>query len=162
MPVIFLNMKNRLFALAADGKLAALERKLQSGNTGVNEKSDLGYTPLAIAVARGHHDIAKLLLDHGATANTKDYKGNTPLHYVGENNLLETGKLLLAKNADLSILNKSGNQPLWFSVFNVRGDKSKHALVVLFLEHGADPNHKNSAGMSALAFAKQVGKGTKS
>lgn len=150
-------MKNKIFSLSMDGKFQELENELKINAKEINEKGDLDYTPLAIAAARGHVEIVKILLENGANPNSQDQKGNTPLHYTGEYNFLEIAKLLILKDANLFIQNKFGNEPLWVAVFNVRGDVKRHALVELLLKHGANPNHKNNAGMSPLEFAEQVG-----
>jgi ankyrin repeat protein len=151
-------MKNKIFSLAMDGKTEALAQELRLKSASVNEKGDLGYSPLAIAVARGHKEAVKLLLDHSAAANTQDEKGNTPLHYVSENNDLELAKLLLEHGADVSLQNKSGNQPLWTATFSAAdGDKNKLLLVKLFLESGADRDHLNQVGKKPMDIAEKIG-----
>lgn len=149
-------MKNKIFALSMDGKVNELENELKLSAEAINEKGDLGYSPLAIAVARGHERVVKVLLEHGATPNTQDQKGNTPLHYTGEYNFLNIAELLVSHNADLTIANNFGNQPLWVAVFNVRGNHERYSLVEFLLKAGADPDHKNNSGMSPLGFAQQV------
>jgi ankyrin repeat protein len=151
-------MKNKMFSFAMAGKTDALEQELRLNSADVNKVEDLGYSALAIAVARGHKDAAKILLDHGASANTQDEKGNTPLHYVSDNNDLELARLLLDHGADLSLQNKSGNQPLWTATFSAAdGDKSKLPLVKLLLERGADRDHLNQVGKKPLDIAEKIG-----
>lgn len=150
-------MKDKIFAFARDGKLEEMSDLLDRVNyLYLNSKEDLDYSPLAIAVTRGHFKIVELLINKGFDVNTRDYKGRTPLHYVGEYNYLEIAKLLLANNGDLTIKNDFGNQPLWVAVFNVRGEQERIPLVKLFLEKGADPLDENNNGMSPLKFAKEV------
>jgi len=149
-------MKNKIFSLSMDGKVHDLENELRNDIAGINDKADLNYSPLAIAVARGHKDVVELLLENGATPNTQDQKGNTPLHYTGEYNFLEIAKLLVQHKADLKIQNNFGNEALWVAVFNVRGNDERYNLVKFLLESGSDPNHKNTSGMSPLGFAEQV------
>jgi ankyrin repeat protein len=151
-------MKNKIFSFAMDGKTDVLAQELRLSSADVNKKGDLGYSPLAIAVARGHKETVKLLLDHGAAANTQDEKGNTPLHYVSDNNDLELAKLLLEHGADVSLQNKSGNQPLWTATFSAAdGDKNKLPLVKLFLESGADRDHLNQVGKKPMDIAEKIG-----
>ncbi len=35
----------------------------------------LGYTSLIFSSREGHHDVVKVLLEHGANVNDTDYKG---------------------------------------------------------------------------------------
>lgn len=48
-----------------------------------------GNTPLYVAVEKGHHEIAKLLLKLGAKVNSKNEFDNTPLHIA----MMKGGKL---------------------------------------------------------------------
>jgi ankyrin repeat protein len=45
----------------------------------VNAKSNTGRTPLHWAAARGHKEVAELLIAEGADVNAKGDDGNTPL-----------------------------------------------------------------------------------
>ncbi|WP_166792097.1 ankyrin repeat domain-containing protein [Pedobacter alluvionis] len=151
-------MKNKIFSLSMDGKVQELENELKNDTQGINDKADLDYSPLAIAVARGHKDVVKLLLANGAVANTQDQKGNTPLHYASENNSMEIAELLLAHGADLNIQNNSGNQALWTATFSAAdGDQNKIPLVKLLLQNGADKQHLNNVGKKPVDIANKIG-----
>ncbi|WP_052266166.1 ankyrin repeat domain-containing protein [Pedobacter kyungheensis] len=150
-------MENNLIKLAIGGKTEKIAELLAISTVDINMKDSVGFTVLATAAALNHYDVVKLLLEKGADPNIPNDKGNTALHHAAENNLLDIAKLLLNHHADLDATNSFGNQPLWPAVFYVRGDKRKHVLVELFLDHQADPNHKNNAGASPLSFAEKVG-----
>jgi ankyrin repeat protein len=153
-----LRMKNKIFSLSMDGKVHELENELRNNIQGINDKADLDYSPLAIAAARGHKDVVKLLLANGAITNTQDQKGNTPLHYASENNSLEIAELLLAHGADLNIQNNSGNQALWTATFSAAdGDQNKIALVKFLLDNGADKEHLNNVGKKPADIAHKIG-----
>ncbi|RBQ07059.1 ankyrin repeat domain-containing protein [Pedobacter miscanthi] len=151
-------MKNKIFSLSMDGKVQELENELKKDTKGINDKADLDYSPLAIAVARGHRDVVKLLLQYGATTNTQDQKGNTPLHYASENNSFEIAELLLEYGADLGIQNTSGNQALWTATFSAAdGDENKIPLVKLLLQNGANKEHLNNVGKKPADIAVKIG-----
>ncbi len=149
-------MKETIFSSAMFGKVPELQELLRGRIQDIDKKEDLGYSPLAIAVARGHVEATRVLLQNRADVNTQDDKGNTPLHYVGEHNYLAVAELLLEYGADVSIKNNSGNQPLWVAVFNVKGDHNKINLVRLLVISGADIYHKNKFEANPVDFAKKV------
>lgn len=159
---------HQLHKLALQGQLAALEELLKkSSPEEINEKDNIGHSPLIYAIGREQVEAVRLLLEYGADPNNKDIKGITPLAFVADpqpirdasaQKRLEIAQLLLDKGADLSLQNNAGNQPLWVAVFSASdGNTEKLSLVELMLRHGADMHHKNNAGNSPLDFAKKVG-----
>ncbi|KAH6612868.1 hypothetical protein B0J18DRAFT_69947 [Chaetomium sp. MPI-SDFR-AT-0129] len=72
-----------LHRAAANGNLAAAKAILalaQMARTDVDAKDYRGRTPFWHAAASGAHDIAELLLHHGADRTVRDDKGWTPFH----------------------------------------------------------------------------------
>lgn len=159
---------HQLHKLALQGELAALEELLKKSSPDeINEKDNIGHSPLIYAIGREQVEAVRLLLKYGADPNNKDIKGITPLAFVADpqpikdasaQKRFEIAQLLLAHGADLSLQNNAGNQPLWVAVFSASdGDPEKLSLVELMLQHGADLDHKNNAGNSPLDFARKVG-----
>ncbi|XP_006656592.2 probable E3 ubiquitin-protein ligase XBOS36 [Oryza brachyantha] len=70
----------RLAAAAKDGD-AAEARRLLAANPGLARCTTFGNlsSPLHIAAAKGHHEIAALLLENGADVNARNIYGQTPL-----------------------------------------------------------------------------------
>ena len=155
-------MNDNFLKLSIKGNEKELEQLLSkegsSASSQINEKDSIGYSSLATAVALGHTGIVSLFLKYNADVNTQDERGNTPLHYAAEKNFVSIAEMLLHGNARLDIENAFGNQPLWVAVFSATdGDKNKFPLVKLLVDAGADPNHKNKAGISPWDFANKVG-----
>ena len=51
----------------------------------VDQRNELGRTPLALAALRGHTDCALTLLSHGASPRTTDTpRSRTPIHLAGD------------------------------------------------------------------------------
>ncbi|HVU55802.1 MAG TPA: ankyrin repeat domain-containing protein [Puia sp.] len=97
------------------------------------------------------------LISAGIDVNSRDgYTGATPLHYCAVYNRYEIAKIIIEHGGRLDILDNYGNEPLWTAVFNVKGKEEKLPLVSLFLNNGANKNHKNHAGKSPYDFANQV------
>ena len=73
-----------LFQAAAGGDLAAVRHFLDDG-ADADVTNEEGWTPLMAAAQKGHMDIARLLIAHGANINATTYYGNfhfrvTPFH----------------------------------------------------------------------------------
>jgi ankyrin repeat protein len=120
-------------------------------------------TPLLYAARQGHLEVARLLVDHGASLELADDNGITPLisaivnasiirvSRTGTSDHLKIAQLLLDAGADVNAADWYGETPLWAAVDvrnlelagdgndrNVRGDAL--ALIERLLEAGADPN----------------------
>lgn len=73
-----------------------------------DQKDNAGYTPLHEACSRGHLDIARLLLQHGANPSETSPSGIRPLHDAVENGDMEIVRLLLAYGADAKLATYAG------------------------------------------------------
>ena len=69
-----------------DGNVKVV-RSLLEKSTEVNEKDNIGYTPLHYAAYHGHAEIVRLLLKRGADPKLRDKKGQTPLALATERGL---------------------------------------------------------------------------
>jgi uncharacterized protein len=67
-----------LLYAARDGRLDTVKLFVE-GKADVNQPEANGVTPLLIAIANAHFDVAGYLLDHGAAVNQADWWGRTPL-----------------------------------------------------------------------------------
>lgn len=67
---------------AAKGKKDKLMLIMSSGKISVNDSDYDNRSALHLAVAEGHFDIVKYLVDNGADVEAKDRSGNTPIHEV--------------------------------------------------------------------------------
>ena len=77
-------------------------------------------------------DLARLLLDKGAKADSKDEDGQTPLHYAVSYEWLDLAKILLDKGANVNAKNFLDQTPLHFTtVYHYK------AAAKLLLENGA-------------------------
>lgn len=69
-------------------------------------------TPMHLAAIRGHTNIVRILIDHGADKNCKDFDENTPLHHASEFGHFECIIYLVKEAyADPLIKNKFGYSP---------------------------------------------------
>lgn len=88
---------------------------LQSGICDVNVRDNAGYTPLHECVTRGHLDIARMLLMHGADPEASAAGGIKPIHDAVECDHIEVTRLLLSFGADPTISTYGGMTTLKLS-----------------------------------------------
>jgi len=115
------------------GHKAAVQVLLSRGaEVDQTDKSRFANTALDAAVAGGHTEVVKVLLDHHASVNVRSAGGTTPLQKAAQNGNLEVCKLLLEKGADLAARDDAGKTPLAYAI------EGKHEAVALLLrERGA-------------------------
>ena len=109
----------------------------------MHSQNENGWTPLHSASWYGRFDIAGLLLDHGATSNSKDDFSRTPLHLVAggiynvEQDRVRVVHLLLERGADVNARDEGDATPLNWASFG-----GKIAIVRVLLDHGAAVDSK--------------------
>lgn len=85
----------------------------------IDARDNAGYTPLHECSARGHFDIAQLLLSHGADVNASAAGGIKPLHDAVEGDHVQLVRLLLSYGADPTISTYAGE-----TAFNLSKSRS--------------------------------------
>lgn len=127
-----------------------------SDNDALKETDSGGSSYLHICVIHGNIELAKFVIDKGIDVNIQDKKGATALHYCAVYNQFEIAKYILENNGNLDISDKFGNQPLWTATFNIRKDLSGLDILELFLNKGADIDHKNNVNKSPWLLANDI------
>jgi ankyrin repeat protein len=89
------------------GDRAAVEAAL-AGGASVNARNEKNFTPLAIAAANDHNNVAALLLTRGANLEAADVVGQTALHHAATNGSTEVARLLAAQRVDVDTLDPDG------------------------------------------------------
>ena len=98
-------------------------------------------TPLHCAAGHTNLDIAKLLIERGATLGATDEYGSTPLHLASEYGRTEIAELFLDKGANIHAVDQDGNTPL-----HLAEALKTHSTANLLIEKGANPNLMNKDG----------------
>ena len=101
-----------LHKAAGRGNIIKAKELLEVAPELTKHKDNGGYHALHEAALKGHLDIVKLLIDHGAEVNVRAENGDTPLHDASENGHLSVVKLLLERGADPKIENADGLTPV--------------------------------------------------
>ena len=108
-----------------------------------------GSSILFIAAQMGSLEIVKQLVEHGVAVNPASTDGATPLYAAINSGDVPVVRILLtAPDTRINQATADGIVPLGFAAS--RGHKD---IVELLLTHGADPNTKGVAGLTALHLA---------
>ncbi|XP_029965094.1 ankyrin repeat and protein kinase domain-containing protein 1 [Salarias fasciatus] len=121
----------------------------------VNCATARGYTPLIIAVLHRFHDIASLLLDHGAAATQGDDDNWTPLHFAAQNGDSKTVRLLLDRGAEADVQENAGWMPLHLACQN--GHETVVRLLLLRLSGETVMERREAQGRTPLHLASAYG-----
>ena len=136
-------LEDKFWAAARKGDAAAVKALLARG-VDVNTPFRYGATALSYACDRGHVEVVKVLLEHGARANVKDtFYGATPLTWASMRSHTEVVRMLLDKCAE----GKEG-------VLRTGASRGKLELVKVVLDSGGLSAETLS---SALASANRNG-----
>ncbi|KOC09055.1 hypothetical protein AFLA70_189g002451 [Aspergillus flavus AF70] len=94
-----------------------------------------GKTTLHICAEKGHTNVLRFLLDHGAELDATDFAGRTALHYATTRGHTDSVSVLLEQGADTELADEFGRTPLHVAV-----ELGYEAVVRLLVREGADPN----------------------
>jgi len=154
-----------LFA-AMFGPPALTSEILQLGAP-LEQKDNLGFTPLISASLLGYPQVVDTLLNSGANieAHNKDGQSALMISVLGlaanqadmsaagdnrwHNRWEQVVSLLLKRGADVNSVDKRGASPLFIAIFS-----QDYRLCRVLIGAGANINHKLPSGVSMLRFAK--------
>jgi hypothetical protein len=107
-------------------------------------------TPLMGAVRFGNLEVARTLVELGASVNQTDGSGITPIGRAVLGNQVEMARFLVERGADVNHTDKLGMTPLLYAASIDFGDS---AMVDLLLKAGAKREARNKEGLTALDLA---------
>lgn len=94
---------------AASGRSIAATRHLLAHGARVDVRDERGRTPLCIAIGKGAEELARLLIEAGASPTFMDRSdGETPLTAAAKRGSIALVELLLARGGSLDDHNQSG------------------------------------------------------
>ena len=117
----------------------------------VNSRSfDKESTPLHLASAEGHVQVARILFKHRVDTEARTKDRETPLHLASQRNHLELVRFLIEHGASMEARTKDGKTPL-----HLVSKRNHVGLAQLLLEHGADVAAQTKDGKTPLHLASQ-------
>ncbi|XP_035011810.1 ankyrin repeat, SAM and basic leucine zipper domain-containing protein 1 [Hippoglossus stenolepis] len=152
----------------ADDNVSVLKKAISKGDTetleklldnGMDVETRLGFewTPLMCAVSVADYDLAKVLLDRGASVNFSKDQWTVLMASctasASEDKISRCMELLLSRNADPNMADRSQMTCLMLAA---RDGYSK--VINLLVSHGAVINVQDGNGYTALSVAVQYGR----
>jgi ankyrin repeat protein len=167
---------------AREGDLEST-RLLVAAGADVNQTTEYGWTPLLTATNNRHYRLAAWLVENGANVNLPNKGGWTPLYLATDNRNIEGGdfpvpkpdmdhlefiNLLLTHGANPNLRSKDDTLTRtiftmqWFfeagaTPFVRAAQSGDIELMMLLLQHGADPKIPTDFGDTALSAAAGIG-----
>jgi ankyrin repeat protein len=143
-----------VFEAAGLGYVDRLRERLMDDPGAVSAFSPDGFTALHFAAFFGKPEVAKVLLEHGASVDvyTRNPFANQPLHAAAAGRHIEVCRVLLAAGADVNATQHGGYTPLHEAAQH--GDVE---MTELFLSAGADAGLTTDAGETPADLAAAAG-----
>ncbi|WP_377192862.1 ankyrin repeat domain-containing protein [Ruegeria meonggei] len=138
-----------LIGAATEGNLEAVVEALEANSDGPKALS----RPLFFAAQRGHAEVVKVLLEHGADANTS-YTFGSPIHAAARANDTAVVALLLENGTNPDLIAGDFDQ----SPIHEAAARAAIEAAELLIEHGADVNFRNNKGRPPIHAAAMSGK----
>jgi len=101
-----------LFHAVANGHDKIVEAILKITNQPDDVEPEKGLTPLIIAATSGHIAVVRVLLEHGANPDLRNFDGVTALHNAVFEEQQDIAALLVQAGADPGIRDRLGNTAL--------------------------------------------------
>lgn len=126
----------------------------------INASCYMGWPPI-VYVCRGdkgeHPEEVIRLLELGADIDVRSSKGKSALHCAAKAGFLKVINLLLEKGANIDATDNRGETPI-FDVIRttIKNREKQRAALETLLTKGANPNIKNSQGITPLQVAQQM------
>jgi uncharacterized protein len=133
---------------AASGNNITDVRMFIAKRVNVNQTDPKGRTALSYAAELGNSQMAKELLDAGASPDQRDKVGDVPLHWAANNGRVDVIKILIAGHATVDASDRQGITPLMSAIAQNQVNSVKALLA-----GGADPRKTDFTGRDAFGWA---------
>ncbi len=123
----------------------------------VNAKDNIEDSPYLYAGARGHLEILKMTLAHGADLKSVNRYGGTSLIPASERGHVETVRTLIEAGVDVDHVNKLHWTALLEAIILGDGGERHQRIVDLLVKAGANVNLADGDGVTPLQHARSRG-----
>jgi len=122
----------------------------------VNTTGGWYMTPALAALERRHFELARMLHRIGSPVDLRGWRTHSPLHSAAYQGDCEIIQVLLDWKLDINAMCGHGDRTPLHLALECSAPKYFETIRLL-LEHGADPNARNSDGSTPLHLARQAG-----
>lgn len=123
-----------------------LEGLLEQQYRHADDTDTLGMTPLHWAAQRGNSVAVEILIQWGASVQTRECQGYTPLHFACVSGNFTCIKALLDAGADVNAKDWDGESPLMTASLTI-------PILDLMIERGADIQYADPKGNTMLHWS---------
>jgi len=141
---------NKLITDTLNEQINELINKLKTEKYNINEKDDIGQTPLFICCKKGFVKLSNILLQNNADINLQTNDGWSALMISCQQNKTEIVKLLLdRKDLNVNLQNNNG----WSALMIACSDIKLEIITLLLDRKDLNINLQNNNGLSALMIS---------
>ncbi|XP_069672338.1 ankyrin repeat and protein kinase domain-containing protein 1-like [Periplaneta americana] len=140
-----------LLEASKNGSLTTVQLLLDL-NTRTEVRDEEGETPLLLAAAHNHFEVALALVEACADVNAGNLFGERPLHLAAPHNDARFIHLLLARGADVNARTAFKDTPLHYAA-----QKGAQSAVTALIRKGANPYANNEMGLTPWNIAMMHG-----
>jgi len=137
-----------IFYAIAQGDTARVEHMLNENPNLISARTEIGQSPLHVAVSWRKFRILELLVARGADPNVQDHTGMTPLHTAAALCQREETQWLLRHGADTATGDHFGDTPAHVAAIFGCGN-----VLEALIAAGANLNAKNNCGEDVAQVA---------
>jgi hypothetical protein len=139
------NAISELHQAVMAGDVARVRNVLRIGGNVNDRELRLNCTALHLAARHGHSEIARILIEKGATVDARNINNCTPLMWAAKGGHSDVVRALLDANAKIDAKDNRDWTALHFA-----SDRRHEGLAQLLIDRGADRNAKNRDGKAPL------------
>ncbi len=145
--------RSLLVEAAAHGRFAFVEAMIATKTVALDIRDkQKGVTALIASIRAGHHHIAELLLEAGASTNVGDRDATTPVMMACKLGASTLAEQMIKKGADVAVVDNNGYNALMYAA--VSGDADIIQMILGLVQHNQGVNMKSkNDGKTALLVA---------
>lgn len=140
-----------LVVAVREGSMRAFQALLDNPGIQVDAPAMNGNTALMMAAFKGNRPAAEALIARGAAVNRP---GWTPLHYAAASGDEDIARLLLKRGAKVDAVSPPASGS--FTPLMMAAREGKPDMAVFLLGQGANPQLKNTEGLTAAQVAERA------